>query len=165
MPTDLSQWPLWQVQVRTLSKAYGLAGLRVGYAVAAESWISKADQIRIQFASSNLTGYLADKVLSHPTFGETLIADTIQLRSQFEQALAAGAQTEMTVLPSATNFVAIRYPTPADAAARQQALLKQGIAVHRPPHPAMQHLLRVTAGPQALDPFVLSALTCPSAAL
>jgi histidinol-phosphate/aromatic aminotransferase/cobyric acid decarboxylase-like protein len=58
------------------------------------------------------------------------------------------ASKNATVLKSATNFVPIRYSSPEEAAARQAALLKEGIAVHRPPHPSMQHLLRVTAGPQ-----------------
>jgi hypothetical protein len=61
------------------------------------------DQIRIQFASSSLTGYLADKVISHATFAKTLLADTIRLRTQLEQALAGSAQTQMTVLHSAAN--------------------------------------------------------------
>jgi hypothetical protein len=43
------------VQVRTLSKAYGLAGLRVGFAIADAAWVTKADQIRVQFAGNNLT--------------------------------------------------------------------------------------------------------------
>lgn len=43
------------VQVRTLSKAYGLAGLRVGFAIADAEWVDKADQIRVQFTGNSLT--------------------------------------------------------------------------------------------------------------
>ena len=40
------------VRLRTLSKAYALAGLRVGYAIAAADIVAKADQIRPQYALS-----------------------------------------------------------------------------------------------------------------
>jgi len=144
------------VQIRTLSKAYGLAGLRVGYAIAAPEWIQKADQIRIQFASGSLTAFLVDTVLSHPTFSKELMSSTLEWRTRLEQELVS---CDATVLPSATNFVGIRYKSAEDALSRQQELLKEGIAVHRPPHAAMQSLLRVTVGPQALDPVVIKVLT------
>ncbi len=40
-----------------------------------------------------------------------------------------------------------------------QELWTMGVAVHRPPHPAMGHVLRITASPQALDPEVIRVLT------
>jgi histidinol-phosphate aminotransferase len=70
------------IQLRTLSKAYGLAGapplptapaqlltegeragLRVGYAIADPQWIDKADQIRVHFATNNLSNHLVEKVV------------------------------------------------------------------------------------------------------
>ena len=54
------------IQLRTLSKAYGLAGLRLGYAIAAPEWVLKADEIRVQFAGSNLSGALIHKVRPNP---------------------------------------------------------------------------------------------------
>jgi len=96
------------------------------------------------------------KVLDDATFAQELMAETVALRTALEEALKS---KNATVLTSATNFVPIRYSSPEEAASRQAALLKEGIAVHRPPHPSMQHLLRVTAGSQALDSFVIDALT------
>ena len=55
------------IQLRTLSKAYGLAGLRLGYAIAAPDWVLKADEIRIQFAGSNLSAALIHKVHPNPS--------------------------------------------------------------------------------------------------
>lgn len=56
------------VQVRTLSKAYGLAGLRCGFAVAGAEWVAKADQIRAQFASiGNLTWGFEKSALARHT--------------------------------------------------------------------------------------------------
>ncbi|MOA52066.1 hypothetical protein D3C78_1752990 [compost metagenome] len=50
------------------------------------------------------------------------------------------------------------YPDADSALQRQKALLQQGIAVHRPPHPAMQHILRVTAHPDACQDSTIAVL-------
>jgi histidinol-phosphate aminotransferase len=143
------------VRLRTLSKAHGLAGLRVGYAIAPEEWISKADQIRTQFAVSSVAQAAAVAVLDAPHCADTIIRDTCRLREQLHAALAGGG---LRVLPSHTNFVCIVYPDADSALQRQKALLQQGIAVHRPPHPAMQHILRVTAHPDACQDSTIAVL-------
>ncbi|WP_024304530.1 aminotransferase class I/II-fold pyridoxal phosphate-dependent enzyme [Pseudogulbenkiania sp. MAI-1] len=143
------------VRLRTLSKAYALAGLRVGYAIATADIVAKADQIRPQYALSAIAQAAAQAVLDEPDYARRLIADTLALRSQLAEALR---ERGLTVLPSRTNFVAIAYPDAAMAEHIQRALLADGVAVHRPPHPAMNQLLRVTAHPQALDAAVLDAL-------
>ncbi|EEG07166.1 aminotransferase class I/II-fold pyridoxal phosphate-dependent enzyme [Pseudogulbenkiania ferrooxidans] len=143
------------VRLRTLSKAYALAGLRVGYAIAAAEIVAKADQIRPQYALSAVAQAAAQAVLDEPDYARRLIADTLALRARLAEALCARG---LSVLPSRTNFVAIAYPDAAVAERIQRALLADGVAVHRPPHAAMKHLLRVTAHPQALDAAVLDAL-------
>ena len=143
-------------RLRTLSKAHGLAGLRVGYAIAPEEWIAKTDQIRTQFAVSSVAQAAAVAALDAPHCSERLIAETLALRDALAAALL---QRGLQLLPSHTNFVAIVYPDADSALARQKALLAQGVAVHRPPHPSMQHVLRVTAHPDALQDKVLQALT------
>lgn len=144
------------IRLRTLSKAYALAGLRVGYAIAAEDVVDKADQIRPQFALSSVAQLAAQAVLEDRAFSTRLVADTVALRERLAAALTARGAC---VLPSRTNFVALCYASADEALTRQRALLQQGIAVHRPPHPAMQRLLRLTAQQQALDEAVLAALT------
>nr|WP_199064075.1 aminotransferase class I/II-fold pyridoxal phosphate-dependent enzyme [Chromobacterium sp. ASV5] len=143
------------LRLRTLSKAYGLAGLRVGYALAEQAIIAKADQIRPQYALSGLAQLAAKTVLDDPDYAPELIAATIQLRERLADALR---HRDLTVLPSHTNFVSVAYANPASSEAIQRRLLADGIAVHRPPHPAMRHLLRVTAQSQALSAKVLDAL-------
>ncbi|MEQ6289379.1 aminotransferase class I/II-fold pyridoxal phosphate-dependent enzyme [Vogesella sp. GCM10023246] len=142
-------------RLRTLSKAHGLAGLRVGYAIAPQEWIAKTDQIRTQFAVSSVAQAAAVAALDDPGCSARLIADTLQLRDALAAALL---QNGLQLLPSHTNFVAIVYPDADSALARQKTLLAQGIAVHRPPHPSMQHVLRVTAHPDALQKTVLETL-------
>ena len=130
----------------------------MGYAVAPAGWIGKADEIRPQFAVSSVAQAAAAAVLDEPTYSARLVSNTVQLRQTLERALS---DRGLQVLPSWTNFVAIRYDSAATAAARQQALWAAGVAVHRPPHPAMQDLLRVTAHPDALQTSILDGL-CPT---
>jgi len=143
------------IQIRTMSKAYGLAGIRLGYAFARAPWVEKADQIRVQFTTNSLTNFLAMKVLQDANFSTSLIQETIQLRTQLTDKLRSNG---LKALSSNTNFVPVVYPSKADAIARQKALWDIGVAVHRPPHPSMQHVLRITASPQALDEAIISRL-------
>lgn len=143
------------LRLRTLSKAYALAGLRVGYAIGPQHIVAKADQIRPQFALSSFAQLAAQIVLDDPNYSRQLIAATIHLRDKLSDALRA---RDLVVMPSHTNFVCIAYRDAASSEAIHRQLLSDGIAVHRPPHPAVRHLLRVTAQPQALSAKVMAAL-------
>ena len=71
----------------------------------------------MHFGINNLSNHLAERVLDSPRFSQALIAETVALR---EELAAALKRRRLEVLPSATNFVAIRYPTADEAAARQK---------------------------------------------
>ena len=62
---------------------------------------------------------------------------------------------------SATNFVCVACAGRAEAEGIQARLLAAGVALHRPPHPAVGHLLRITAHPAALSEDVLAVLQKP----
>ena len=96
--------------------------------------------------------------LDQPECSQRLIADTLALRDQLQRALQQGG---LRIIPSHTNFLAIVYPDAEAALARQKALWLQGVAVHRPPHPAMQHVLRITAHPDSLAKKVVQMLISP----
>ncbi len=145
-------------RLRTLSKAHGLAGLRIGYALAPAEWVAKADQIRTQYGTSSVAQAAAVAALDQPECSQRLIADTLALREQLQLALQQGG---LRVIPSHTNFLAIVYPDAEAALTRQKALWLQGVAVHRPPHPAMQHVLRITAHPDSLTKKVVQMLISP----
>lgn len=93
------------VQLRTMSKAYALAGLRVGYWLAEERWVEKADQIRTQYAINNLSIHVAERLLADQEFARALMAETVRIRDQLAWSLSSRG---CRVLPSATNFVAVR---------------------------------------------------------
>jgi histidinol-phosphate aminotransferase len=143
------------LRLRTLSKAYALAGLRIGYAIAPEALIAKADEIRPQFAVSSIAQAAAVIALLAREDAQKLLDTTISLRDTLQQTLR---QRGLKVLPSWTNFVSIHYGDTTRAEKVQRQLYQQGIAVHRPVHPAVNHLIRITAHPAALDDVVLDAL-------
>ncbi|MDF0605994.1 aminotransferase class I/II-fold pyridoxal phosphate-dependent enzyme [Neisseriaceae bacterium TC5R-5] len=143
------------LRVRTLSKAYALAGLRVGYALAPAYVVNKADQIRPQFGLSSFAQLAAQTVLDDRHFSLQLIMATIAMRQQLSVKLMTRG---LNVLPSSTNFVAVSYESSERSLAIQQALWDAGVAVHCPPHPAVRHLLRITADPQALQDKVIDIL-------
>ena len=158
-PLSLSHWPS-TVRLRTLSKAYAAAGLRLGYAIAERGWLQRANQLRIHYAVSNIAHAAGAILLRDPTFKQQLVQQTLSLRQQLAQAIVAadGGSDEVVVLSSSTNFLALRYRDAETAAKRQQQLWAMQAAVHRPPHPALQHLLRVTACPAALTADIVSVL-------
>ncbi|BEV72768.1 MULTISPECIES: histidinol-phosphate transaminase [unclassified Paludibacterium] len=143
------------LRLRTLSKAYALAGLRIGYAIGPADLIAKADEIRPQFAVSSLAQQAARIVLQAQDTVHSLLNATIEQRSALSATLV---QHGLTVLPSHTNFICIHYPDSLIAENVQKRLFDLGVAVHRPSHPAVNHLIRVTVPAQPLPDFILDAL-------
>lgn len=135
------------VRLRTFSKAHGLAGLRVGYAIAEPEVLAILQKVRIHYAVSSLSLAAAELLMAHPQEVQTHIAAVKQRRKQLTTYLR---QIGGDVLPSHTNFVALRLPSADIAAQCSQALLQAGILVARPAHPALGHLLRITAVEDAL---------------
>ena len=130
------------VRVRTLSKAHGLAGLRVGYAIAKPDTLAVMMKVRIHYAVSTLTQAAAEVVLDHP---EEVQAHVDAVRQRRDKLAAHLAGLGADVLPSATNFVGLRLPNAELAAQVHQALLEEGKLIARPADPALGHVLRITA--------------------
>lgn len=143
------------IRLRTLSKAHGLAGLRVGYAIAEPETLAVMMKVRIHYAVSTLTQAAAEVVLDHP---DEVDAHVTAVRERRERLASHFRALGADVLPSATNFVGIRLPD-ADLAARvHQALLDEGKLTARPANPSLGHVLRITAVSDALVPGRLATL-------
>ena len=141
------------VVVRTVSKI-GLAGLRLGYAVAHPEWIDEFEKVRPPYNVNSLTqaalpALLADDALRHQ-------ASAIRAeRARLEAGLARlpGVQTFLTQ----TNFVLARVP---DANAWFETLRSAKILVKNLHgwHPLLANCLRITVGTPVENDAVLSAL-------
>ena len=140
------------VVVRTFSKAFALAGARIGYCLAGAEVVEDLRRVRLPYHLSALTQAAGLVALDHRD-DAVAILDTIRAqRDRIADALPAlGAQA----FPSDANFVLFRPPKPAVQV--WQGLLDRGVLV-RDFSAVIHGCLRVTAGtPEEVDRF-LSAL-------
>lgn len=112
-------------------------------------------KVRIHYAVSTLSQAAAEVVLDALDETSAHIASVKQRRDALSERLSSlGAE----VLPSATNFVALRLPS-AELAERVHAeMLDAGRLIARAAHPELGRLLRITALEQALAPGMLEPL-------
>ncbi|MCH4562740.1 aminotransferase class I/II-fold pyridoxal phosphate-dependent enzyme [Halomonas sp. EGI 63088] len=143
------------IRLRTLSKAHGLAGLRVGYAIAEPETLAVMMKVRIHYAVSTLSQAAAEVVLDHPEESRAHVAAVLERRERLAAHFRAlGAD----VLPSATNFIGLRLPDAELAGRIHGELLDAGRLIARPADPALGHVLRITAVEDALVPGRLAIL-------
>lgn len=141
------------VVVRTFSKAFALAGARVGYALTSPDVVGDLQRVRLPYHASALSQAAAIVALRHRT--EALqILDAV--REQRDRIMAElGGMTGVTVFPSDANF--ILFVPPGDAKDVWQGLLDQGVLV-RDMTSVVPNALRVTAGAEHETDLFLKSL-------
>ncbi|MFT3961046.1 histidinol-phosphate transaminase [Propionivibrio sp.] len=140
------------VITRTFSKIYGLAGLRVGYALASAEIADLMNRVRQPFNCNNLALAAATAALDDREF----VARSQELnRAGMEQLVAGFRQLGFEFIPSYGNFVAFRA---GDAATVNDKLLRQGVIVRPVAGYGMPEWLRVTIGTEAENRRFLQAL-------
>jgi histidinol-phosphate aminotransferase len=123
---------------RTMSKAFGMAGLRLGYLAADSAVVDALQLVRLPYHLSSLTQAAARTALAHT---DALLATVDAVKAQRDRIVAALPGMGLTSVPSDANFVLFgRF---ADAPAAWQALLDRGVLVRDVGLPGW---LRVTAG-------------------
>jgi len=136
------------IRMRTFSKAYGMAGARVGYAIGAARVISNFDKVRNHFGMnrSAVAGALAALV------DQDHLLRTGNLVARARDRIAGIARSNgLTSLPSATNFVAVDCGRDGEfAKAVVAALSRRGVFVRMPFVAPQDRCIRVTAGPDRL---------------
>jgi len=141
------------VVTRTFSKAYGLAGLRVGYAVSAPGIAALLNRVRHPFNVNSVAQAAAVAALedrAHLEAGIRLNRDGLQ---QLETGLN---RLGLSWIPSVGNFVAV--DTGQDAAAVYEQLLQQGVIVRPVANYGLPDYLRVTVGLPEENERFLSAI-------
>ncbi len=143
------------VIVRTTSKAYALAGLRVGFAVAQPALIEAIAPYRPPGSVSVVSVSIAAAVLAEPTLPAPNIARVRTERGRLANGLRDAG---WTVLPSVTNFVLVDLGSPARAAAVAEELLRRGLVPRTFPadHP-LAACLRLTVRNEEQDDRLIAA--------
>ena len=140
------------VITRTFSKIYGLAGLRIGYALAAAEIADLMNRVRQPFNCNNLALAAAVAALDDHEF----VAKSFELnRNGIAQILAGLKRHGLSHIPAHGNFVTFKV---ADAAGVNQRLLKQGVIVRPIGGYGMPDWLRVTIGTESENARFLDAL-------
>ncbi|WP_431274512.1 histidinol-phosphate transaminase [Variovorax ureilyticus] len=133
------------IVLRTFSKAWGLAALRVGYGIASEaSLIQWLDRVRTPFNVNEAAQAAALAAWGDTAFMERAVVETVRQRESMEQALRALAVPGLRIAPSAANFLFIDLARPNGPV--NEALLARGIIVKPWKEPGFESFIRVSIG-------------------
>ena len=140
------------IRMRTFSKAHGMAGARIGYALGHPELVAAFDRVRNHFGVNRLAvaGALAS-LADRPWIAQV----AAEVAAGRQRLAAIAAENGLTALPSATNFVAIDCGRDGPYARRVlDALTARGIFIRKPFVPPQDRCIRVTVGrPADLDAF------------
>jgi len=143
------------IVTRTFSKAYGLPGIRVGYAVAPPRVIAKLREIKMPYNISTISEQVALAAISDNSFVSRVVTTVLSQRQFLFEKLSNDG---WPVWPSQANFLLVGPLR--DAAGVQAALRKQGILVKLIDYPGenLGQSLRITIGTEAQNALLLEAL-------
>ncbi|MBI2506490.1 MAG: aminotransferase class I/II-fold pyridoxal phosphate-dependent enzyme [Candidatus Latescibacteria bacterium] len=138
-PCDTSDPRL--ILMRTFSKAHGMAGARIGYAVAHQQVVAALDKIRNHFAVNRVAQAGALASLGDQAFLRQVVQQVEAGRQEY-QALAA--ELGLRAIPSGTNFVALEIGP--GARRLLELLLENDVFVRMPGVAPLDRCIRVTVG-------------------
>ncbi|MEE4240563.1 MAG: histidinol-phosphate transaminase [Desulfopila sp.] len=153
----LSHSGLCHVVLRTFSKAYGLAGGRVGYGLFSHAWLAeKIDTLRTPFNVNSFAQSAAAAALRDTDHLEMTVAYNVRERERVSEELR---RRGFQVADSAANFVFLDAGR--DSRTVAEELLQQGVIVKPWTASGYETFLRVTIGSQDDNNLFLNALRHP----
>ena len=134
---------------RTFSKAYGLAGLRVGYSICSAQIADYINRVREPFNVNHTAQMAAIAALGDDKY----LSDSVKMNSDGYSQLVKGFEAfKLNYIPSYANFIAVEFK---DAMSTYNNLLKEGVIV-RPVE--MKNYLRISIGTPNENNHLLEAL-------
>jgi histidinol-phosphate aminotransferase len=141
------------VLLRTFSKSYGLAGMRIGFALGSTEIIEALDSVKDSYNVDRLSIVAAAAAIGDDEHHRKLVGEVVQNRTALASALAGMG---FEVVPSSTNFVFARPPRPALEVA--EALRERRILVRHYDREPIAGWLRITVGTREQHDKLLQAL-------
>lgn len=142
-----------RLSLRTFSKAWGLAGARIGYALTSPELATQLRKLVPAFNLGVPTSSVLEVALENPGYVQERAAEVVRERERVFAALAHHPSWQL--LPSRSNFYLIRTP---DAGAAYRHLLAHGIVVRRQDSlPMLEGCLRVAVGTPAENDALIAA--------
>lgn len=132
------------LRMRTFSKAYGLAGIRCGYAIGEAKNIRDVEKVRNHYGVSRMAQIAGAAALADQPYLGEVVAKVAAGRERIAQIARANS---LTPIPSATNFVAIDCGSDGAFALKVlQSLLSRDVFVRKPMAPLLDRCIRVSVG-------------------
>ena len=131
------------ITLRTFSKAYGLAGIRVGYGFAHDSLIENLLKVKAPFEPSLLGQIAANAALKDQLFLEKSIKMNALGIEYFEKEFT---KKGVNFISSSTNFITTIWPTEKIASQITQNLLKRGFIVRQLTAFGSPNYIRISIG-------------------
>ena len=143
------------IVMRTFSKSYSLAGLRVGYCVGPADLIDALYKVKDSYNVDAVAQSVALAALKDRAYHRKTVAKVVKTRKAFAKALE---KRGWDVIPSESNFVFAKPPAPATAADVFAMLKSKNIFVRYFPGPLTGDRLRITIGTDSQMKTLLDAL-------
>ncbi len=140
---------------RTFSKAYALAGLRVGYAIGDAQAIAVLERLRESFNVSNVALAAAEAALADEAHLRVGLAHNERERARMAQAIAG---LGWRIWPSRTNFLLVGFGSSERCARIERQLCGQAVILRPMVGYGLPHTLRVSVGSVAENDRLLSVL-------
>ncbi|MBS0234488.1 MAG: pyridoxal phosphate-dependent aminotransferase [Proteobacteria bacterium] len=132
------------IRYRTFSKAYGLAGARIGYALGERSTIEAFDKVRNHYGINRVGQLGACAAIADQDYLKVAVAEIAAAR---ERIAAIARKNGLTPLSSAASFVAIDCGADGAFATRVlNGLLERDVFVRKPVAQGLDHFIRVSCG-------------------
>ena len=135
------------MRTRTFSKAYGMAGARVGYVISTAENAGAFDKIRNHFGMNRVAVAAALAALKDQDYLDQTVA---RIKAARERIADIARANQLAPLPSATNFVAIDCGRDGlHARAIVDGLMEEGVFIRMPGVAPLNRCIRVSVGPEA----------------
>jgi len=152
--TRLNEFPNLVI-TQTLSKAYGMAGIRLGICYASADIIAILNKIKPPYNVNELTQQKALKRLLTKNKVQNEINDILEQRSKLIEKLKEISFVEK-IYPTDANFVLVKVD---DAVKRYNQLIERGIVIrNRTTQPLCENTLRFTIGTKNENKLLMKAL-------
>jgi histidinol-phosphate aminotransferase len=144
------------IRTRTFSKAYGMAGARIGYAIVSERVLGILQKIRLHYGVNRNAQVGALASLRDEPFRLRVVEAVAQARHEYaELAHSLG----LGVIESKTNFICIDLGDAARAVRVMNELLARGVWIRKPGLPPLDRYVRVSAGTPEMRAAFAEAFT------
>jgi histidinol-phosphate aminotransferase len=143
------------IVVRTVSKSYSLAGVRLGYAIGHEKWIGEMFKVKDPFNVTRLTQAVVAAALEDQEYLRKNILQIVRTREWFTQEVAA---LGYRVVPSQANFIFPQPPQKGRGVKFYEALLRRKILTRYYDEEDLQDGVRLTIGTEEEMLVTLRAL-------